>query len=71
MRSKYDSDDEDSNDVDVDDSAEDLDPAMQRLLRVRERAMELCGGLDVWDELGEEEVEHFLAAARAELDGRS
>ena len=58
--------DKDDDDDDNDDDGE-VDPATQRLLRIRDLAMELCGGLDEWDALGDEQMEHFLEIAREKI----
>jgi hypothetical protein len=49
------------------DNEGEMDPALAKLFRMRELAMELCGGLDVWDDLPDEQMDHFMALARQRL----
>ena len=48
---------------------EEMDPATMFLLRVRARAMELAGGEDAWDALDDTSIDHYVQAARTELQG--
>lgn len=39
-----------------------------RILKIREIAIKLAGGEDIWDKLGEDEAERFTERAEEELD---
>ena len=43
---------------------EEMDPTVLRLMRIRERAMQLAGGEQAWDCLGDDQVDLFMAQAR-------
>jgi hypothetical protein len=46
------------------DTEADMDPAVLRLMRVRDLAIELAGGLDVWDDLSDESIKLYMEQAR-------
>jgi hypothetical protein len=55
---------EDSSGGEMSDTEADMDPAVLRLMRVRDLAIELSGGLDVWDDLDDDSIEKYMEQAR-------
>ena len=56
-------------DADTFDEAEDEgDPYLERILKIREVAIRLAGGDDIWDALEEDDVDVFMELAEKEVD---
>ena len=44
-----------------------MDEATRRMLQLRERAMELAGGEDAWDNLDDAQIDEFMGRAKREM----
>ena len=44
------------------------DPYLERILKIREVAIRLAGGDDIWDALEEDDVDVFMELAEKEVD---
>ena len=58
-------DDDDDDDGDDDDGDDDDDPSVKLLLQILQKAVELAGGEDKWDNMEEDERDEFMKQATA------
>ena len=54
--------------VETADQEDESDPYLERILKIREVAIRLAGGEDIWDALDEDDVDIFMELAGKEVD---